>query len=98
MLKTIALIIGIILPFFNIPLIYRITKRRSAEDVSLVWSLGILVCFILMQPHAVIGGEKIFALFNTINIFFLIIMNIQILRFHKPKSKNPKDESERHKS
>jgi hypothetical protein len=45
MMKTIALIAAIALPLFNIPLIVRIIKRKSSEDMSISWALGVWICF-----------------------------------------------------
>ncbi len=85
MLETTALITSIILPFFNIPLIYRISKRRSAEDVSAIWSIGVFVCFIIIEPYALLSGDIVFAVFNSLNIAFFIIINILIFRFRRKK-------------
>jgi hypothetical protein len=41
---------AVLMPFFDIPLIARIIRRKSSEDISLVWTFGIWVCILGMLP------------------------------------------------
>jgi hypothetical protein len=52
MIQTVGMISGIIMPFFNIPLIIRIIRRRSSEDISLVWVVGAWICVMGMLPQS----------------------------------------------
>lgn len=70
---------SIILPFFNIPLMIRIIKRRSSDDISITWAAGIFGSLLLMEPAALISPDIIFKVFATLNViiyfgvFFLVI-------------------------
>ena len=41
MIETLGVIAGIALPLFNIPLILKIIKRKSSQDISLTWVIGV---------------------------------------------------------
>ena len=45
MIEKIGLVAAIILPFWNIPMIVRIGRRKSSNDVSLWWVFGVWICF-----------------------------------------------------
>ena len=39
-ISSIGVVAAAVLPLFNIPLIIRIVKRKSSEDISLSWAVG----------------------------------------------------------
>ncbi len=65
---TLGLVASITLPFFNLPLMARMVKRRSSADVSLVWAIGVFTCLLLMAPAAWQSSDVIFKTFSAINI------------------------------
>ncbi len=65
----IAMVIGIILPFFNLAQIWRMVKCKSSHDVSLTWCLGIWVCLLLMLPSALMSVDDVYRVFSLVNIF-----------------------------
>ena len=81
MIKTIGLIAAVVLPFWNIPLIVRIGKRRSSKDISLFWALGVWICLVLMLPAAFISDDIVFKAFSITNIILFSIVVIVTLRF-----------------
>ena len=81
MIKTIGLIAASILPLWNIPLIMRIQRRRSSQDISLAWALGVMVCLIVMLPSAFISSEIVYKAFSFVNFVFFSAVVVQILRF-----------------
>jgi len=83
MLETLGMVAGIVLPFWNIPLIVRIQRRRSSEDLSLFWALGVWGCFALMLPAALTSPDKVFKVFSIVNIFFFTIVTFQVVRFRR---------------
>ncbi|HAJ57020.1 MAG TPA: hypothetical protein DCL35_04545 [Candidatus Omnitrophica bacterium] len=83
MVKTISLIAAIILPLWNIPLIVRIQKRRSSEDISLFWAVGVWVCLVLMFPSAVTSQDIIFKTFSIINIVLFSAVTFQVVKFRE---------------
>ena len=81
MIKTIGLIAAVILPFWNIPLIVRIEKRKSSKDISLFWAFGVWICLVLMFPAALISNDIVFKVFSIVNIILFSLVVIQTLRF-----------------
>jgi len=81
MLKTIGLIAAIILPFWNIPLIYRITKRKSSKDMSIAWALGVWVCIVAMLPAAILSPELTWRIFNVVNFILFTAVVVVVLKY-----------------
>ncbi|MDD5618516.1 MAG: hypothetical protein PHG69_05425 [Candidatus Omnitrophica bacterium] len=81
MIKIIGVIAAIILPFWNIPLIVRMEKRKSSKDVSLYWVFGVWVCFVLMLPSALLSQDIVFKVFSIVNIIMFSLVTIQTLRY-----------------
>lgn len=83
MIKIIGLIAAVMLPIWNIPLIYRIGKRKSSQDVSLYWAFGVWICMILMLPSAFVSTDIVYKVFSVSNILFFSIVVFQVVRFWK---------------
>ena len=81
--QTLGLVAAIILPFWNIPLIVRIVKRKSSRDISLFWALGVWVCLILMAPSAFVSPDVVWRTFNIINIFLFTAVVAVTLFYRK---------------
>ena len=61
---------SIALPLFNIPLMLRMIQRRSSQDVSLIWVIGIFTCLAGMVPIGWQSTDPIFKIFTIINFVF----------------------------
>ncbi len=81
MIEVIGLVAAVILPFWNIPLIIKIQKRKSSKDISLLWALGVWICLILMLPAAIISSDIVFKAFSFMNSALFSLVVIQTLRF-----------------
>lgn len=81
--EKVALIAGIILPLFNIPLITKIIKRKSSMDISLWWALGVWICIILMAPRAFTSEDVVWRIFSYINTFLFTLVVITVLKYRK---------------
>lgn len=68
--ERIGLISSIILPLFNIPLMMRMVQRKSSEDLSLIWVLGVWFCIVGTFPAAMVSADKIFKIYQIINVTF----------------------------
>jgi len=79
MKHTIALIAAIILPFWNIPLIVRIAKRRSSADISMYWAIGVWACLALMAPSSFISQDPVWRIFSIINFAFFSLVLVFVL-------------------
>lgn len=80
-IKTIALISGIALPFWNIPLIIRIIKRKSSEDISTYWVWGIWACLLLMAPYSLISSDIVLRAFNLVNFVIFSLVLVVVLAY-----------------
>ena len=78
---TVGWVAAVALPFWNIPLILRIQRRRSSQDLSLLWALGVWVCILLMLPAALASPDRVFRAFAVVNTVLFSAVVIQILRF-----------------
>lgn len=83
-MRTLALIAGIVLPLWNIPLLVRIQRRRSSADISLPWALGVYVCLLLMFPAALYSTDIVFRTFSIVNLIFFTAVVVQVVRFRRP--------------
>ncbi|MBL7130356.1 MAG: hypothetical protein ISS45_02985 [Candidatus Omnitrophica bacterium] len=81
MIETIGIIAAVILPFWNIPLIARIERRKSSKDISLFWVLGVWICLVFMFPAAIISDDIVFKVFSIVNIILFSLVVIQTLRY-----------------
>jgi len=85
-LAKVSLIAAILLPFWNIPLIIRIVRRRSSEDISILWAFGVWFCLLLMLPHGLLTEEAVLKAFTISNFILFSITALIIVFFHKKRS------------
>jgi len=83
MTEKIAMIAAIVLPLWNIPLIYRVIKRKSSKDISIYWVLGVWTCFVLMAPEALRSADMVWRVFNAVNLVFFTAVVIVVLVYRK---------------
>lgn len=79
--QILGIVAAIILPFWNIPLIVRIEKRRSSRDISVWWVVGVWICLVLMFPSAVVSTDIVFKVFSFVNIALFSLVVMQTLRY-----------------
>jgi uncharacterized protein with PQ loop repeat len=73
---------GAVLPLFNIPLIIRIIKRKSADDISLVWLFGVWICILLMTPAVLASQNMAFRAFGWTNVVFFTAVVLVTVKYH----------------
>ena len=84
-IDTIGLIVAIILPLWNIPLVVNIIKRKSSRDISLWWALGVWVCMLLMAPSGFTSQDVVWKTFSLVNLILFTVVVIVTVRFrHGP--------------
>jgi uncharacterized protein with PQ loop repeat len=66
----VGLIAACVMPLFNIPLILHIIRRKSSDDLNLIWVFGVWTCIILMTPSALMSPDMIFRVFAVFNLTF----------------------------
>lgn len=81
--EIIGVVTAAILPLFNIPLIIKMVKRKSSEDISLVWAIGVWVCILLMVPSGLMSKDIVFKTFNISNVLFFSVVAITVIKYRK---------------
>ena len=81
MMQMLGMIAAVVLPLWNVPLIVRIHRRRSSEDVSLWWALGVWGCLLLMLPSGLASPDPVFRVFTLANLVLFSAVVIQVLRY-----------------
>jgi len=90
MITKIALVAAIVLPLWNIPLIFRIIKRKSSKDISLYWAWGVWICLLLMFPAAIISKDIVWRVFNVVNlVLFTSVLVTTMIFYWKDKQERP---------
>ncbi len=84
--ESIGMIAGVTLPLFNIPLVMKILKRKSSNDFSLAWAIGVWVCIVLMTPQALRSSDLSFRAFGIVNLVCFSAVLFFILKY---RSKSP---------
>ncbi len=77
------MVAGTALPLFNIPLIVRLLKRKSSDDFSISWALGIWSCSVLVTPQALRSDDLAFKLFGIVNVCCFSIVTFLILKYRR---------------
>lgn len=82
-IERVGMVAGVALPFFNIPLIIKLIKRKSSKDLSLSWALGVWICIVLMTPQALRSQDITFRLFGIVNIIFFSVVAFFVLKYRR---------------
>lgn len=72
---------SIALPFFNIPLMLRLYHRKSSQDLSLTWVLGVFFCLAGMLPDGLESAEFTYKVFAIINLAFFTGVTFLVLYY-----------------
>lgn len=67
-IKLMGLLGAVVLPLFNIPLIYRVIQRKSSDDLSLIWVVGVWSCIVLMTPAGFVSQEVVWRIYSYFNV------------------------------
>jgi len=84
--EKIGLVAAIGLPLWNIPLIARMIKRKSSEDISLYWALGVWSCFALMAPSGFTSQDPVWRAFNIVNFICFSVVVFFVLLYRKKRN------------
>ena len=83
-IETISMVGAVGLPMFDIPLIVRIVKRKSAADISVSWIVGLWVCSVGMAPAAILSSEDlVWKTFNIVNVVLLTGVLVAVIYYRK---------------
>ena len=86
-IDQLGLVTAIILPMWNIPLIVRIIQRKSSEDISMWWAMGVWVCMMLMFPSGLRSHDMVWRTYNIINFFLFSGVVVVTLRYRKGRKR-----------
>lgn len=84
MSETVGMLAAILLPLWNIPLIVRIQRRKSSQDVSPSWALGVWACLLLMLPAGLGSPDAVFRAFTVVNLVLFSFVVLQVFRYRRP--------------
>lgn len=87
-IQKVGLVASIAMPFFNIPMIFHLIKRKKSDDISLAWILGVWVCSVLMTPQALRSDDPAFKAFGIVNIFFFSAVTFLVLKYRSVPAGN----------
>ena len=87
MFEKIALIASVTLPLWNIPLIVRMIQRKSSDDISLAWALGVWGSFVLMAPQGFVSKDIVWKTFSIINLIAFSVVAAVVLFYRIKKKK-----------
>ena len=85
-LEHIALVGSIALPLCNIPLILKILRRKSSQDISIEWVVGVWICILLMAPSGFMSKDFVWRTYNVLNLLFFTAVVIVVLIYRKGKN------------
>ncbi len=83
LVEKIGVVAGLILPLFNIPLIVRLLRRKSSEDLSLSWAVGVWLCIVFMTPQALRSPDLAFRAFGVGNIIFFSAVTFLVVKYRR---------------
>ncbi len=88
-IEIIGVAASFIMPLFNIPMMMHIIKRKSSNDISLVWVVGVWACILFMFPATLISTDLAFKVFGIMNITLFSAVLLITLKFRHKKVKPP---------
>ncbi len=83
LLEKIGFVASIVLPLWNIPLVWRIVKRKSSKDISVSWALGVWCCILLMAPNGLASKDMTFKAFTIMNLIFFTMVVLATVIYRK---------------
>ncbi len=81
--EVLALVASVVMPLWNIPLLIKIVRRRSSEDLSLSWLFGVWGCMLLMLPWGVITQDTVLKVFSFVNFFLFSGVVVVVVKYRK---------------
>ena len=85
-MQTLSFWAAVVLPLWDIPLMVRVIRRKSSQDISLGWAFGLWTSSVLMAPSAFVSGDRAAMGFNTVNVTMLTAVLIVVLKYRKGRS------------
>lgn len=83
LVEQVGLVASIVLPLWNIPLMIKIIKRKSSNDISLGWLWGVWVCCVIMAPSGFMSKDIVWRTFNIVNLVLFTGVLLVVLKYRK---------------
>ena len=64
-------------------------RRKSSQDISLVWAFGIWICILGMLPSSLVSADPILKAFGIVNAVLFTAVVVAVLWYHPSIRKNP---------
>ena len=80
-MKWLGMVAAIILPLWNIPLIIRIWRRKSSQDLSVAWAFGVWGCLLAMLPSGLVSVDPVFRVFTISNVVLFSVVVALVIRY-----------------
>lgn len=71
------------MPIWNIPLIVRIYKRKSSQDISIAWVTGVWVCVMAMLPSSAVSTDPVLKIFGIVNAVAFTGVFVTVIKYRK---------------
>ena len=71
-----------LMPLCNIPLIARIIRRKSSDDISLEWVIGVEICVLAMLPSALTSIDPVLKIYGISNSIFFSVVTAVVYYYH----------------
>jgi hypothetical protein len=71
------------MPLWNIPLIVRIWRRKTSQDISLAWVFGVWGCIILMLPSSLQSSDVVLKAFGVGNSVLFTVVLFVVVRYRR---------------
>lgn len=85
-LEMLALGASIVMPMWNIPLIIKIIRRKSSDDLSLYWLWGVWTCMFLMVPWSFLTKDTVLKVFSLVNIMLFSGVVVAVMKYRRKPS------------
>ncbi len=82
-METLGLVAATVMPFWNIPLIMRIWKRKSSDDISVPWVIGVWLSILALLPSSLVSPDLAMRIFGSVNAVLFSGVVIVTIKFHK---------------
>jgi uncharacterized protein with PQ loop repeat len=82
-IEQIGIVASIAMPLWNIPLIVKIINRKSSEDISMAWVMGVWACTLLMAPAGFMSTDMAWRAFNITNLILFTGVVIVVFKYRK---------------
>jgi uncharacterized protein with PQ loop repeat len=81
--EVLALVASVVMPLWNIPLLIKIVRRKSSEDLSLSWLFGVWTCMLFMLPWGFITQDTVLKVFSFANFVLFSCVVIVVVKYRK---------------